>query len=165
MKQPSNIIQLFKDFALLIIKTEELLLEENIRDFLIECEGLSLQEAEQKFPLNYTNIIEETEEYAKELEWYISNHSENIFNKPLALNKLTFYRKRSLSGLKTLKEDRDSTPDQRRKQYLSSLLIRFITLFNELLIITRNEIEDTSIANQTNWVELYELSDIDIKDL
>jgi hypothetical protein len=165
VRQATNLVQLFKDFSLLIIRAEELLLEENIKDFLVDCENVPLHEAEQILALNYIDLINETKEYAKELRWYIDNHQESIMNRAHALQKLTFYRKRSLSGLKTIKNDMDTTPFEDRRQHLTKLLNSFIIVFNDLLATAREEIQETPISQQTNWVDLYELSDITIDAL
>ena len=165
MNKPANLIQLYKDLVRLVIRAQQLLLEEAIKEFLVECEKVYLQEAEIIFPLNYTNFLKEIEEYAKELDWNIDNNKQSLFNNAQALKKTALYRKRSLSGLKVLREDRDSIKSPGKRQHLSNLLERFVLLFNQLFRSIRDEIRSTFIASRTDWVELYDLTDISIDQL
>ena len=167
MKQATDLIQLYRDFFLLITKAQQLLLEETIKGFLIDHEGYSLREAEEAIPINYGNLLNEIKEYADELQWYIDNHQNNLVNQAFALEKLIIYKKRSLLGLSTLKKDMETTPPERerKRQSLSILVNRFISLFNDLLMVTRDVVGNTPIAKQTDWINLYELNDINIENL
>jgi hypothetical protein len=165
MTETTDLIQLHKDFFLLTTKVERTLLEAVIRDFLVDCEGYSLREAKEQFPLSYRSLIKDTEEYAEELDWYIANHKIPAIYQASALQKLVKYRKRSLSGLTILKRDMLSTKDAARKQHLTDILTRLVLLFNKLFLTTREYLEGTSVSQQTDWVNFYELSDIQIEDI
>jgi len=166
MDKPTESIQLFKDFALLVSRVELSLIEECARNFLVDCESYSSYEAEKAFPQNYEDLINDTIEYAEKLQWYIEHRQENtIENSNKYFEKIKVYRKSSLSGLSTLKRDQDSTTSNKRKEQFADLLSRLIGLFNRLLATARDEIQEVKIAQQSNWIELDELSDISIENL
>jgi len=166
INQPAELVQLFKDFSLLISKVQLSLIEECARNFLVDCEGYSLRKAEKAFPLTQLNLINETIKYKEELQWYIDHRQQNtIENNENYFKKISFYKKSSLSGLSTLKSDRDSEHFNERKEQYTDLLNRLISLFNRLLAIARNEIQEIEKAQLSNWIELYELSDISIDNL
>ena len=58
MNQPANLIQLYKDLVRLVIRAQQLLLEEAIKEFLVECEKVSLQEAEIVKQTNWIELCE-----------------------------------------------------------------------------------------------------------
>jgi len=157
-REPKNLHELFKDFYLMILEAEQFLLENLVENFLILHEGYSLKEAKIVSKLTYEDLINETEEYALELRWYIKNRKGNNSDK-MTLIKIIFYRRRSLSGLSNLKKDIDSTRSDDRRNALSTLLDKLINLFNELLAAASVEILGTEIADQ------YEFNDLSIENL
>jgi len=126
IKQPAELIQLFKDFNSLVSKVQLSLIEEWARIFLVTSEIL----------------IKETNEYAGELQWYNDNFQQNnIENKKL--KEIKFYKKSSLSDLSFIKKDLDSTASNERKEQYTELLNRLNSLFNSLLAAEKREIQKT----------------------
>lgn len=163
-REPKNLHELFKDFYLMILEAKQFLLENLVKDFLIHHEGYPLKEAKIASKLTYGDLINETEEYALELRWYVKNRKENNSDK-MTLMKMIFYRKSSLSGLSALKKDMDSTRSDAGRNALSTLLDKFINLFNESLATARIEILGTEVADQSELADLYELNDVSIENL
>jgi hypothetical protein len=166
-QQPADLIQLYKDFILFTVNVLKILYDDSIKSFLVDFEGYPFGELNKAVPLNYEIFNKKIEEYTEELKWYIENHNKRTIHHELSIQELILYIDRSSYILRIIEMDevitkRKSDPfsddfmsDFKREQSLQAKINDIIALYKELFRITREELENNSAINQTDWIDYF----------
>jgi hypothetical protein len=165
-QKPAGLIQLYKDFILFIVNVLKILYDDTIKNLLVDFEGYPFGELNKSVPLNYEIFTQKTEGYTEELKWYVENYNKTI-HQELSLQELFFYIDRSSNILQLIKIDEvltkresdpfsdDFMPKFEREQSLQAKISDIIAIYKELFRITREELENNSVINQTDWIDYF----------
>jgi hypothetical protein len=154
-----NIMTLFRDFLIILSCAERAASFSTLNEILGKEKLSPIKEA-----IDIWNQIHlDREEYSKELEFYKANllHNPSV-NQSIAISKLVSYKNRTIQGLKVIKKHAIHAKNSKE---MNNIVNELRESCNVLLEIIRDELYDTSIIKQRDYINIYELNDISLSDI